>query len=80
MGVAPESCVMIGDTPVDIRAGKAAGAQTVGVLSGFSHEPELRHAGADLILPSINELVDLLGGEGSLVSHQAISDQGAGNQ
>src|SRR5450756_1035468 len=30
--VPPESCLMVGDTPVDIRAGKTAGAQTVGVL------------------------------------------------
>ena len=43
---------MIGDTTVDMRAGKAAGAQTVGVLCGFGEEPELRQLGADLILVS----------------------------
>jgi phosphoglycolate phosphatase-like HAD superfamily hydrolase len=52
MGVPPETCLMIGDTTVDIHAGKAAGAQTVGVLCGFGQEAELRHAGADLILPT----------------------------
>jgi HAD superfamily hydrolase (TIGR01509 family) len=51
MGVAPENCLMVGDTTVDIRAGKLAGAQTVGVLCGFGQEAELRRAGADLILP-----------------------------
>ncbi len=51
MGVAPENCLMVGDTQVDIRAGRSAGAQTVGVLCGFGQEPELRRAGADLILP-----------------------------
>ena len=50
MGVAPENCLMVGDTTVDIRAGKAAGTQTVGVLCGFGEEPELRKYGADLIL------------------------------
>ena len=35
MGVAPESCLMIGDTTVDMRAGTSAGVQTVGVLCGF---------------------------------------------
>jgi HAD superfamily hydrolase (TIGR01549 family) len=50
MNVPPESCLMIGDTIVDIRAGKAAGAQTVGVLCGFGEEPELRRCGADLVL------------------------------
>jgi phosphoglycolate phosphatase-like HAD superfamily hydrolase len=52
MGVQPQECLMIGDTTVDIRAGKAAGAQTVGVLCGFGEEPELKQLGADLILKS----------------------------
>jgi len=52
MGVKPEECVMIGDTTVDIRAGKLAGAQTIGVLCGFGQERELRRVGADLILSS----------------------------
>lgn len=52
LGVRPEECVMIGDTTVDIRAGRAAGAQTIGVLCGFGEEKELRRAGADLILPT----------------------------
>ena len=56
MGVAPENCLMVGDTTVDVRAGKAAGAQTVGVLSGFGTEKELLRTGADLILPSVAEL------------------------
>jgi len=56
LGVSASACVMIGDTPVDIRAGKAAGAQTVGVLCGFGEENELRRHGADLILPSTADL------------------------
>ncbi|PKO12042.1 MAG: hypothetical protein CVU39_26230 [Chloroflexi bacterium HGW-Chloroflexi-10] len=60
MGVAPEACLMVGDTTVDIRAGKAAGAQTVGVLCGFGTESELRRAGADLIVNSTAELMEIL--------------------
>lgn len=60
MGVPPAACLMIGDTTVDIRAGRAAGAQTVGVLSGFGEEDELRRAGADEILPSVADLPALL--------------------
>ena len=56
MGVRPEECLMIGDTTVDMRAGKAAGAQTVGVLCGFGEEEELRRLGADLILKSTANL------------------------
>lgn len=56
MGVPPENCLMIGDTTVDIRAGRSAGAQTVGVLCGFGEEDELRRMGADEILMSTAEL------------------------
>lgn len=60
MGIPPHNLLMVGDTWVDVRAGKAAGAQTVGVLCGFGREKSLRRAGADLILPSPAELVDIL--------------------
>jgi N-acetyl-D-muramate 6-phosphate phosphatase len=60
MGVEPEECLMIGDTTVDIRAGKSAGAQTVGVLCGFGEEQELRDMGADLILSNTHEVAEVL--------------------
>jgi HAD superfamily hydrolase (TIGR01549 family) len=61
LGVLPEECLMIGDTTVDIRAGRAAGAQTIGVLSGFGDRKELCRVRADHILPSVADLPDLLG-------------------
>ncbi len=64
MGVPPEACLMTGDTTVDMRAGRAAGAQTVGVLCGFGEEAELRRQGADLILPSTADLDEVLLGSG----------------
>lgn len=60
MNIAPENCLMIGDTPVDMRAGKSAGAQTVGVLCGFGEEPELKKMGADVILEDTTKLPGLL--------------------
>ena len=56
----PSDCLVVGDTTLDIRAGKAAGAQTVAVLSGFGKEAELRAAGANLVLPSVAELPNAL--------------------
>jgi HAD superfamily hydrolase (TIGR01509 family) len=64
MGVPPAACLMIGDTTVDIRAGKAAGAQTVGVLCGFGAESELRYRGADLILETTAQVGEVLLGKG----------------
>jgi HAD superfamily hydrolase (TIGR01549 family) len=61
MGVKAEECLMIGDTTVDMRAGRSAAAQTVGVLCGFGERPELERLGANLILESTPELVDVLG-------------------
>ena len=60
MNVKPEECLMIGDTTVDVRAGKSAGAQTVGVLCGFGEQEELLRIGADLILPTTSELLHIL--------------------
>jgi phosphoglycolate phosphatase len=59
LSVAAQNCVMVGDTTVDMLAGKAAGAQTIGVLSGFGDEVELRAAGADQILASVADLPKL---------------------
>ena len=60
MGVKPEECLMIGDTTVDMRAGKSAGTQTVGVLCGFGEEDELRRMGADLIIQITSQLEQVL--------------------
>ncbi|UYN89993.1 MAG: HAD family hydrolase [Anaerolineales bacterium] len=60
-GVQAAECVMVGDTTVDVLAAKRAGAQAIGVLSGFGEEDELRLAGADLILPSVAELPAVFG-------------------
>ncbi len=67
MGVKAEECLMIGDTTVDIRAGKSAGAQTVGVLCGFGEEPELNQLGADLILKSTADVTGLFSQENPLI-------------
>jgi HAD superfamily hydrolase (TIGR01549 family) len=56
MGVAPEQCLMIGDTTVDMRAGKSAGAQAAGVLCGFGEKEELLRFGADVILEITSNL------------------------
>jgi N-acetyl-D-muramate 6-phosphate phosphatase len=63
MAVPVENCLMVGDTTVDIRAGREAGAQTVGVLCGFGEENELRKRGADMILQGTAELAQVLAAE-----------------
>ena len=60
LGFAPEACVMVGDTTVDMRAARAAGTQAIGVLCGFGEEAELRRSGAGFILPSTADLTAVL--------------------
>jgi HAD superfamily hydrolase (TIGR01549 family) len=54
LAVPVESCVMVGDTAVDVRAANAAGALAVGVLCGFGEQEDLR--AADLVIASTAQL------------------------
>jgi phosphoglycolate phosphatase len=52
----PSESLMVGDSPVDIAAGKAAGTFTCGVAGGFRPRNQLESAGCDLL---VNNLLDL---------------------
>jgi phosphoglycolate phosphatase len=54
-GVAPTEVAVIGDSPHDLIAARAAGAVAVGVLSG-PNEKAVLEPHADVLLPSIAEL------------------------
>ncbi|MGH8887083.1 MAG: HAD family hydrolase [Egibacteraceae bacterium] len=56
----PETTVLIGDTPNDVRAGVRGGVRVVAVASGRSSPDELRAAGADVVLPDLTDLELLL--------------------
>ena len=60
MGLAPESCVYIGDTEVDLETAKNAGMDCIAVTWGFRNEPQLLFSGAETIAHSVSELRDLL--------------------
>ncbi len=48
--------IMVGDSPIDIEAGKRAGVTTCGVTYGYSSREDLKKAGADIV---VDNLVDL---------------------
>jgi HAD superfamily hydrolase (TIGR01549 family) len=60
LGLSPEQCIVVGDTIVDIQAGKRAGALTVAVLCGFGERGELERIGPDLVIESTAQLADHL--------------------
>jgi len=53
-------CIIAGDSVNDVRAGKAARARTVALLSGLFHRDELAKECPDLILPDITLLPDFV--------------------
>jgi phosphoglycolate phosphatase len=56
LGVSVHNCAIIGDSIVDIQAGKAANAKTIAVLTGLYTRQELEKENPDLIIPDINHL------------------------
>jgi HAD superfamily hydrolase (TIGR01549 family) len=58
LGLEPSQCVLVGDTGVDVRSAKAAGALSIGVLCGFGERNDFESA--DLVLDSPAQLVEWL--------------------
>lgn len=59
LGIEIAECVMIGDSRVDIEAGKNAGISTIGCVYGFRGREELIAAGADVLVERFSELTSL---------------------
>jgi phosphoglycolate phosphatase-like HAD superfamily hydrolase len=54
-GLRPQDCFVVGDTPLDIAAAHGAGAVAVGVTTGHYGVDDLRAAGADHVVTSLEE-------------------------
>jgi len=57
--IAPAATIVLGDTPHDVDAAHGAGARSVGVASGSSTVEDLVRAGADQVLASLSEEIEL---------------------
>lgn len=60
LGIENKNAIVVGDTKIDIIAGKRAGCRTIGVLWGFGSKNELKNAGADFLIFDVNELENFL--------------------
>ncbi len=56
LGIEPRRALMVGDHPLDVRAGRAVGARTVVVLTGYSPVERFAPERPDLILERVGEL------------------------
>jgi HAD superfamily hydrolase (TIGR01509 family) len=60
MGLDAYACAYVGDTSMDIAAGRAAGMKTIGVLTGFDSRDDLLQENPDRIIDSISDLPRVL--------------------
>lgn len=51
----PQQALVVGDTPLDIEAANTVGAVAVGVATGHYSEDDLRRAGADYVVKTLEE-------------------------
>lgn len=68
LGVRPSDAVVVGDSPVDVAAGRAAGTRTVAVTYGLHTEAELEAAAPDHIVDGVAGLRHLFTGWGLISS------------
>ncbi|NIS52904.1 MAG: HAD family hydrolase [Phycisphaerae bacterium] len=60
LDIKPGNCVYVGDTTTDIKAGKAAGMLTIGVLTGFDEYEALEKEKPDAIVENIQNLQEVI--------------------
>ena len=59
-GCDPGNALMIGDSVSDVAAARAAGFQIVCMSYGYNHGVDIREAGPDAVLDSMDEIIPLL--------------------
>ena len=58
--VKPEECLYFGDTNTDMKTGKAAGLDTVGVLWGFRGREELESFHPKYLISDPSQMIEIL--------------------
>lgn len=59
--LASSEVLVIGDTPFDVECGRAIGARTLGVGTGFAPWESLEAAGPDFLYPDLSDVQQVLG-------------------
>ena len=60
MGAVPQTTLFVGDSDVDVFTAHNAGLPACGVLWGFRGKAELQNAGAERLVASPPELLDII--------------------
>ena len=56
LGVSPDACVVVGDSPVDIQAGRSAGMTTIAALYGYGDPAAVADAAPDATIRRFSDL------------------------
>jgi pyrophosphatase PpaX len=56
-GIEKDECLYVGDSPIDILTGKAAGIKTIAVTTGLATIQQLKEAKPDNIIPNLDKLL-----------------------
>ena len=59
-GTAPEKCVVVEDAPSGVNAAHAGGMRSIAITSSFSEEYLVKESHPDVIIHSLDELMDVL--------------------
>lgn len=57
--ISPSNCLYVGDTDTDMQTGKQSGMYTIGVTWGFREEEELLANGADCLVQTPDEILQI---------------------
>lgn len=60
MGLKPDACVYVGDSPHDLEMSQRAGVRAIAVIGRFPTEAGLRAAKPEFLLSSLKELPGVL--------------------
>ncbi len=55
-----DETILVADYWPDMQSGREVGIFTVGVLTGLESEGKLRENGADVVIPSVKDLIDVI--------------------
>ena len=63
LGAAPAEAILVGDSEVDVEAGRRAGVRTCAVSYGYGSREEIAGARPDHVIARLPDLIGLLSGE-----------------
>ncbi len=56
-GIEKGECIYVGDSPIDVLTGKAAGVKTIAVTTGIASIQQLKETKPDAIIPNLEKLL-----------------------